>query len=169
MAGTLSTLGKSYGDRDKKSMRGCLIGLSKLALGGCLALILFALAGVITARYFMAQLAVLPTRPVYSNDRPEPEAPAAAEAPSPVVTAPVAPPAPPDPPGSYEAIVNQPIGLILRAGPGTQFERLGGIDNNTRILVLGEDDSREWLNVRLRTTGQEGWIKGGNIRPATTP
>ena len=151
-------------------MRGCLIGLSKLALGGCLALVLFALGGVITARYFMAQLAVLPTRPVYSNDRPDSEVtPTPVESPAPGATAPVPPAAPPDPPGSYEAIVNQPIGLILRAGPGTQFERLGGIDNNARVLVLGEDDSQEWLNVRLRSTGQEGWIKGGNIRPVSPP
>jgi hypothetical protein len=51
-------------------MKGCLVGLSKLTLGLTLALLLFTLAGVATARYFMAKLSVLPPKPVFDNDAP---------------------------------------------------------------------------------------------------
>lgn len=150
------------------TMKGCLVGLSKLLLGVTLALVLLSLAGVATARYFMAQLSVMPAKPIYGNDGPAPTAIAPTE-PAPVATAPTAPPPAqeePDleiPPGGYEAVVTQPIGLVLRAGPGADFERLGGIDNNTAIIVLTTSDDGEWLNIRLQS-GQEGWVKGGNTR-----
>lgn len=148
-------------------MKGCLAGLSKLLLGVTLALVLLSLAGVATARYFMAQLSVMPAKPIYGNDSPAPTAIAPTE-PPPVATASPDPPPAQEPeveipPGGYEAVVTQPIGLVLRAGPGVDFERLGGIDNNTAIIVLTTSDDGEWLNIRLQS-GQEGWVKGGNTR-----
>ncbi|WP_008308285.1 SH3 domain-containing protein [Leptolyngbya sp. PCC 6406] len=161
-------------------MKGCLVGLSKLLLGSFLALVLLSLAGVATARYFMAQLAMLPPKPVFSNDAPPAVSPSvpseeavngAEETPPAVAeTEPEAAPSEPAPPGSYEAVVSQPIGLVLRSGPGTEFERMGGVDHNTPILVLKSSDDGEWLNIRLTSTGQEGWIKAGNSqRRDTTP
>lgn len=155
-------------------MKGCLVGLSKLTLGLTLALLLFTLAGVATARYFMAKLSVLPPKPVFDNDAPAVTAAGPSpDAEPPPASTPVAVAAEPEttpvepvdlPPGSYEAVVNQPIGLVLRSGPGTEFDRLGGLDNNTQLVVLKTSEDGEWLNVRIPGSGQEGWVKGGNTR-----
>jgi uncharacterized protein YgiM (DUF1202 family) len=161
-------------------MRGFLTGLSKLVAGVILALMLFSLAGVATARYFMAKLSVLPPKPIFDNDAPAlrgtPDTPstptvaATAETPEPEPEPAPTPAATPDlPPGSYGAVVSQPIGLVLRAGPGTEYDRLGGVDNNVPVTVLKTSEDGEWLNIRVTATGQEGWIKGGNTRREATP
>ncbi|MEB3267213.1 MAG: SH3 domain-containing protein [Leptolyngbya sp.] len=136
---------------------------------------LFSLAGVATARYFMAKLSVLPPKPVFENDAPAIASPDTNPAASTPTVPEVAAPAPEEPepavdlpPGSYEAVVNQPVGLVLRSGPGTEFDRLGGLDNNTALVVLKTSDDGEWLNVRIPSTGQEGWVKGGNTRRTDT-
>ena len=158
-------------------MKGFLTGLSKLVLGVVIALLLLSLAGVATARYFMARLSVLPPKPVFTNDNPP--APAA-DAPAPEATAPEAaveaPPAepaptaetpPPEPepePGSYQAVVVQPIGLVLREGPGTTFSQIGGVDYNQAVTVLEASPDESWIRIRIDESGQEGWVKAGNTR-----
>jgi hypothetical protein len=152
-------------------MKGFLTGLSKLVLGVSLAFVLLSLTGVATARYFMAKLSVLPPRPVFDNDAvsaqpspsassdaaPQPEAaPATNEQPAPVE--------PEKPPGSYSAVVVQPIGLVLRAGPSAEDAQLGGVDYEDEVLVLQTSEDGGWLNVRIGETGQEGWIKAGNTQ-----
>ncbi|MGF1457792.1 MAG: SH3 domain-containing protein [Leptolyngbyaceae cyanobacterium] len=156
-------------------MKAFLLGITKLILGTSLALVLLSLAGVATARYFMAKLSVLPPKPVFEND----VVLQAADAPPPEVpqetapTAAVPPPIAENPPGSYEAIVTQPIGLVMRSGPGAEHQQLGGVDYNDEVLVLEADGSGSWIKVRVSNTGQEGWIKAGNTRsldePAATP
>ncbi|MBD2259784.1 SH3 domain-containing protein [Pseudanabaena sp. FACHB-2040] len=151
-------------------MKGFLTGLSKLVLGVVTALLLLSLAGVATARYFMARLAVLPPKPAFENDAlPQPPQTQAGEAEAAAAPAEAAPT--PDPPptpeleeGAYEAVVVQPIGLVLREGPGTTFAQLGGIDNNDAVVVLEESPDNQWVKVRVTENGQEGWIKAGNIR-----
>ncbi|MBF2036655.1 MAG: SH3 domain-containing protein [Leptolyngbyaceae cyanobacterium T60_A2020_046] len=151
-------------------MKGCLLGVSKLVIGVTLALFLLSLAGVATARYFMARLSVLPPRPAFSNDNPSGSAPPTSPSPAPEAATPAPTPEPAaapveeKPPGSYDAIVVQPVGLILRSGPGTNFDRMGGVDNQDRILVLKTSDDGQWLNIRIPDTGQEGWVKAGNTR-----
>ncbi|HEY9737720.1 MAG TPA: SH3 domain-containing protein, partial [Trichocoleus sp.] len=152
-------------------MKGFLVGLSKLVLGVMLALLLLSLAGVATARYFMARLAILPTRPTYENDVPPPQATNAPTAAVPVADTggsstpqeaaaptPKATPTPALEEGDYEAVVVQPIGLVLREGPGTTFAQLGGIDYNDQIVVLEESPDKQWVKVRVTDGGQEGWI-----------
>lgn len=165
-------------------MKGFLIGLSKLILGVVIALTLLSMAGVATARYFMARLAVLPPRPLYGDELPAPPAPVAAPveettapleaAPAPAAatptTAPTAAPETPSteaalPPGSYRAVVVQPIGLIIRSGPGTDHGQVGGVDYNAELIVLEEPAGQGWIKVRVATTGAEGWVKAGNTRP----
>lgn len=149
-------------------MRGFLIGFSKLVLGVTVALLLLSLAGVATARYFMARLSVLPPRPVFENDAPvKPTAasvPTAQAAAAPAAAAAPTPTAVPLPPGAYEAVVVQPIGLVLREGPGTNFSQLGGIDYNDEVAVLEESPDKQWMKVRVAKSGQEGWVKAGNVR-----
>ncbi|MBD0335462.1 MAG: SH3 domain-containing protein [Cyanobacteria bacterium Co-bin13] len=151
-------------------MKGFLTGLSKLLLGVVTALLLLSLAGVATARYFMARLAVLPPKPVFENDAlPQPPQTQPAEA-AEAVASPEAAAAPEPAPtpaleeGAYEAVVIQPIGLVLREGPGTTFGQLGGIDYNDAVVVLEESPDNQWVKVRVAENGQEGWIKSGNIR-----
>ncbi|MFH7241519.1 MAG: SH3 domain-containing protein [Spirulina sp.] len=168
-------------------MKGFLIGLSKLILGITIALALLSMAGVATARYFMARLAVLPPKPLYGQELPAAPVPEAAApaadpaAPPPAAPAPAAaPPAaeapapetptPPEaaaaelPPGSYPAVVTQPIGLIIRSGPGTEHGQVGGVDYNAELIVLEEPADQGWIKVRVASTGAEGWVKAGNTR-----
>ncbi len=157
-------------------MKGFLLGLTKLLLGLFFALMLLSLASVAAARYFMAKLAVLPDRPTFENDvalvadvetepteaTDETEAETEAEAPPTEPETPVADPA--LEPGAYTAMVTQPIGLVLRDGPGTQYNQMGGIENNERMVVLEESEDRQWLRVRIPSTSQEGWVRAGNSR-----
>ncbi|MFM7326411.1 MAG: SH3 domain-containing protein [Nodosilinea sp.] len=157
-----------------------LVNLSKLILGMGLALVLLTLAGVVTARYLMGRLAVLPAKPLYGDEQPTPPpaaAPPTAAAP-PVITPEPAPPTPavtpppaapgaevpPAAAGSYEAVITQPIGLVLREGPGTDRPQLGGLDYNQAVVVLEEPTDQPWVKVRVAATGQEGWVKAGNLR-----
>ena len=155
-------------------MKGFLLGLTKLISGIVLALVLLSLTGVATARYFMAKLSVLPPRPVFDNDvmaeqpipadpQPLPETPA----PAPEAAAP--PPEPKNPPGSYAAIVVQPIGLVLRSGPGAEHQQLGGVDYNDEVLVLETSGDGRWMRVQVGETGQEGWVKAGNTQTLEEP
>jgi len=146
-----------------------LVGTSKLILGVALALLMLSMAGVATARYFMARLSVLPPRPTFANDIPVASAPqsppaeavpSAAEAPEPLPE--------PEPtavtPNGYQAVVVQPIGLVLRSGPGTSYSQVGGVDYDTELTVLEDDPAQGWLRVQVTSNGQEGWIKAGNTR-----
>lgn len=150
-------------------MKGFFIGLSKLILGMAIALILLSMAGVATARYFMGRLSVLPPKPLYGDEMPTAAPEAAPEAPAePVVEAPPAPAEPPaEPalePGTYNATVVQPIGLVMREGPGVEFPQVGGVDVNEAVVVLEEPAGQSWVKVRVVSNGQEGWVKAGNTR-----
>jgi hypothetical protein len=161
-----------------------LSGLVKFTIGVFLALVLLSLVGVAATRYFMARLTALPPKPAFANDTAEtygqpiePEATAAA--PTQSETPPAAPdaapaqtepqaaaPAEPAPetalePGAYPARVIQPIGLILRSDPDIEAERIGGVEYEAELTVLGESDDGDWLQVRL-ANDQEGWVKAGN-------
>ncbi|MGB3138298.1 MAG: SH3 domain-containing protein [Nodosilinea sp.] len=149
-------------------MKGFFLGLSKLILGVAIALVLLSMAGVATARYFMGRLSVLPPRPLYGDEMPTPDE-AAAEAVS--EPAPPAPEAAPPPaaalePGAYKAVVIQPIGLVIREGPGVEFPQAGGVDVNEAVVVLEEPADKDWVKVRIVSSGQEGWVKAGNTRRA---
>ena len=158
-------------------MKGLLVGLAKLVFGVSLALVLHFLTGVATARYFMAKLSVLPPKPVFDNDAinaqtanaeeaaPNPGTAATETTPEATVAEAEVEPPPEEienPPGSYEAVVVQPIGLVLRGGPGLEFEQMGGVDYNEEVLILQASEDGRWLNVRVPSSGQEGWVKAGN-------
>lgn len=159
-------------------MKGFLVGLTKLTLGVSLAFVLFSLAGIATARYFMTKLSVLPPKPVFSNEAVNTQAlgeqvtsesvpvespNSEAAAPSLTQPEPELPLEPELPPDSYEAVVVQPIGLVLRSGPGVEYQQFGGVDYNEQVLVLKTSEDGGWLNVRMQN-GQEGWVKAGNTQ-----
>jgi hypothetical protein len=138
-----------------------LRGLLSLISGIAIAIAFVAAGGVIAVRYIVTQIATAPPRPAFTND-PKP----GAIAPAPAVIAPVpAAPAPsPLPPGAYRARVTQPIGLVLRSAPNRSGARLGSVDYNDRVIVLGNSPDRRWQRVRLGETGPEGWVRSGNTR-----
>jgi hypothetical protein len=88
-------------------MKALFLGITKLTLGVFLAFILMSLAGVATARYFMAKLSVLPPKPVYENDVALQVEAANAQAEAP--PAPVETPPTPAPARPYLQIVTLPL------------------------------------------------------------
>lgn len=154
-------------------MKGLFLGFTKLVLGIVLALLLFSLSGVAAARYFMAKLSVLPPKPVFENDATlqQPASAEAVETPSEAAGARSSAPEPvfEKPPGSYDAVVVQPIGLVMRAGPGVQHQQLGGVDHNEEVLVMETSEDGRWIRVRVMETGQEGWVKAGNTQNLNEP
>lgn len=144
-------------------MKNFLLTLSKFVLGIILAMLIVSLAGLSMARYFMTRMAEPPDRPTYDNDLPEPApsaSPSEQPADSPAAATEPEPEDEPLPEGSYPATVNQPVGLVVRGGPGTDYEQIGGLEYQARLVVLSEESG--WLKVQM-SSGEEGWIKGGNV------
>lgn len=144
-----------------------LSGLFKFLLGFILAIALLALGGYAGARYLMARLTAPPPRPVFANDK-QPTSTRSAGSQASTKSAQVqsaSSPASPQPslePGAYQARVVQPIGLILRDGPSRDSGQIGGIEYNSRVVVVEESSDKEWQRVRLENSDREGWVKAGN-------
>ena len=142
-------------------MKNFLLGLSKFVLGIILAMLIVSLAGLSMAKYFMTRMSEPPVRPTYDNDLPEDRPAQTPTADSATDTeAPAEAEEDPSSEGAYRAVVNQPVGLILRAGPGTDYDQIGGLEYQQGVRVLSEEDG--WLKITL-DNGTEGWVKGGNL------
>ena len=154
-------------------MKNFLLGLSKFVLGIILALLIMSITSLAMARFFMTRMVELPERPTYDSDlpkadRPNPTAPtaeAAGDAPEAISEAEQPKAQPEDETDAlqaneYKATVNQPVGLILRDGPGPDYAQIGGLAYQQSMVVVAEDGG--WLEVKL-SSGQTGWIKDGNV------
>ncbi len=150
------------------AMKNFLLGLSKFVLGIILAMLIVSLAGLSMAKYFMTRMSEPPDRPTYDNDLPE-DRPAQRpdSSPAPVADsgaeAETSAEAEADdslPEGAYRAVVSPQVGLILRSGPGTDYEQVGGLEYQQGVKVLSEENG--WLKIAL-DNGEEGWVKGGNL------
>lgn len=157
-----------------------LYGAIKFLIGFSMAIAILFFAGVSTARYFISKLTAPPPKPVFANDNPQTQpnpaqsiaandaANPAANAAPPAAAAVTPPPAVPSPSpeampeGAYQARVTQPIGLILREGPTTASEQIGGVAFNEEVIVLETSQDQEWIRVQLGVGGIEGWVKSGN-------
>ena len=67
------------------------------------------------------------------------------------------------PQGAYKASVTWPQGLSLRAEPGQDAERIGGVGYKAELIILKTSSDGDWQQVRLPRSGQEGWVKAGNV------
>lgn len=149
-------------------MKNFLLGLSKFVLGIILAMLIVSLAGLSMAKYFMTRMSEPPDRPTYENDLPEDrpvQRPPSDPAPTADDAAETEAAAKDEaeeslPEGAYRAVVNQPVGLIVRSGPGTDYEQIGGLEYQQGVKVLSEESG--WLKITL-DNGEEGWVKGGNL------
>lgn len=144
----------------------------KFISGVLLAIAILFIAGAGATRYLIGRLSVPPEKPVFENESPATPTPAA----TPVATAATPPAAEPpaeepespsptpsaENPETYAARVVQPIGLILREEPTSDSRQIAGLEYNTEIQVIEENEDGSWLRVQLPSSGVEGWIKSGN-------
>jgi hypothetical protein len=122
--------------------------------------------GVATWRYIVIPYRSIPPRPVFSNEdvSPPPAKNPVVEVVSPEPAKPKVEEKPKDK-SLYKGTVNASIGLVLRAEPTQGSDRIGGADYNATVSILKESDDREWVYVRQDSTGEEGWVRVGNVTP----
>lgn len=68
------------------------------------------------------------------------------------------------PKGAYKAKVTWSSGLSLRSNPNTDAERVGGVGYDANLIVLETSADGSWAKVRSPESGQEGWVKAGNLK-----
>lgn len=160
-----------------------LSNILKIILGVLLAMAILVGGGAALAIYFMNRTSINPPKPVFSNDNAAVKAEAAKNIPTPGATTAANPqtkttpqpkPTPtvaaseeqekPLPPGAYPATVTWPQGLILRAEPKVNAERLGGIGFNAKVVVLESSNDKTWQKIRIESSGKEAWVKAGNTK-----
>jgi uncharacterized protein YgiM (DUF1202 family) len=143
-----------------------LSGLLQFIIGFFLGMALL-LGGAATAAYFLlSNMTSAPPKPIFAEEKKElaakQEAPQKKSAPK-EVQKPTPSPSPEAPSNSYKARVSWSEGLSLRAEPSTESARLGTVPYKAEILVLGTNPENTWQKIRLLSSGEEGWIKGGNV------
>lgn len=158
-----------------------LSNILKTILGVLLAMAILVGGGAALAIYFMNRTSINPPKPVFSNDNasvkaeaaktPTPGATTAANSPSKSTPNPQPTPTKspleeekPLPPGAYQATVTWSQGLILRAEPQVNAERLGGVGFNAKVIVLEFSDDKTWQKIRIEDSGKEAWVKAGNTQ-----
>ncbi len=152
-------------------------------LGIVLALAIFAGMGSLLAVLMMYRMWGQPPRPTFANDDPNYKSRVLAEAktkkaqaklntPQASATPKESPKATPKPtpkptptlePGAYEARVTWPEGLSVRSDPSQDSASISGIDFNTPVVVLETSQDGVWEKIRVKSTGEKGWVKAGNV------
>jgi outer membrane biosynthesis protein TonB len=164
-----------------------LSGLLQFLVGFIMGVAILVGGATAVAYMFLSGMNSNPPKPVFTEEKkeetkeektaakPAVTTPAKEEPKAEVKKSPEATPAPkaspkPSPPEQkkennsegYKARVTWQSGLSLRAEPTSQSTRLGGLDYNTKVSVVGTSSDGQWQKVRL-SNGREGWIKSGNI------
>lgn len=150
-----------------------LAGIFKFIIGFVIGIALMALGAAGAAYYFWTKLSVVPSKPIFAEERAKPSSMAkkarsltASTSQNSSKSTPSNSPEKPLPPGAYKARVTWAEGLSLRDAPGPDATRIGGVTFNQEVFVLKESDDQRWQQVRLAQGDQEGWIKAGNIERA---
>lgn len=150
-------------------------GLAKLLIGMVLGVAILASAGLATGYYFFTRMTVIPTKPVFSEERPKKTDSSAKKSATTTKKSPVplvSPKTEPTPkesvtpklePGAYKARISWKEGLVLREKPSSDANAITSIPYNQQITVIKESDDKLWQQVRIEETTQEGWIRAGNI------
>ncbi|MBR8828873.1 MAG: SH3 domain-containing protein [Gomphosphaeria aponina SAG 52.96 = DSM 107014] len=116
-------------------------------------------AGAVGAAYFiLGKMAKVPPRPIFAEEQQ------ATTASGEEVVASAKPlPAEELPAGAYKARVTASIGLYVREEPTTESNRIGAVAYNAEIMILGASEDQQWQKIRIPETGEEGWVKAGNV------
>ena len=129
--------------------------------------------GFFAFQFVVSQFTAPPPRPTFPNDTPKPTAkPVAAVAAKPQIspspaTTPQASPSPKPSPVTKRARITLGEGLNIRQGPSAETERVGGVDYSDEVTILEESPDKEWVRVRVESSGAEGWIKSGYTEPVS--
>lgn len=137
----------------------------RFLLGSTLGLLILGLAAAGMGFWLVQRLSAPPARPVFDNERSLKPSPSPSKKPpssAPRTSATATPT--PLPKGSYRATVNFPSGLSVRSAPKSDATRVGGVDFAEEVLVLETSDDAQWQRIRVDSSGEEGWIKAGNIK-----
>lgn len=153
-------------------------------LGGvAIAVLLLFGGGFLAAQFLISQFTTPPPRPVFPNDNPSPAAkptaaatasptaspPSAAAVPTPKPEASVTPKPTASPTAGYRARIILSEGLNVRQGPNVDASRIGGVDYDEEVIVLEESPDKEWIRIRVQSSGIEGWIKSGYTDRVNSP
>ncbi|MDB9427505.1 SH3 domain-containing protein [Microcystis aeruginosa CS-555/01A07] len=153
-----------------------LSGLLQFMVGFVLGVAILVGGATAVAYMFLSGMNSNPPKPVFTEEKKEEtKEEKAAKPQAEVKESPTAAPAPkaapkPSPEArkkettseGYQARVTWQSGLSLRSQPTSESTRLGGLDYNTKVSVVGTSSDGQWHRVRL-SDGREGWIKAGNI------
>jgi hypothetical protein len=145
-----------------------LSGIAKFFIGFLLGIALLVGSSAAAVYYFWTKLSVVPERPTFSEEKPQPS-PGAKKATRPNSTSAISKQATPVkaspkelPAGAYKARISWSEGLILRDAAGADAARIGGVAFNQEVFVLQESADQRWQKVRIADGELEGWIKAGN-------
>lgn len=64
---------------------------------------------------------------------------------------------------AYKARVTWPNGLSLRGSPSLSAERIGGVYYDDQVVVIERSSDGDWQKVYIPETGQQAWVKAGNV------
>ena len=84
---------------------------------------------------------------------------------TPTPTGPTLTPTSTSTPAAYLPVITLAFGSNLRAGPGTDFDSIGFLEEGTQLQVLGRDLDGFWLSAHTQT-GQEGWVAFSQVADA---
>jgi hypothetical protein len=145
-----------------------LSGIAKFFIGFLLGIAILLGSSAAAIYYFWTQLSVVPSRPTFSEEKPQPSPVAKKGAKTNSTVATNQPATPfnaspkPLPAGAYKARIIWPDGLILRDAAGADAARIGGVAFNQEVVVLQESADQRWQKVSIADGELEGWIKAGN-------
>lgn len=135
--------------------------------GFVVALLILGVGGYFGLTYILTRLTASPPRPTFPNDDPNyGKTVANKQAPPPAAPKAAAKPAPKLPAGAYEAIVKQPIGLVVRGAPDLSANQIDGVEYNEPVIVLSKSQDGRWEKIRYGSNNTEGWVKAGNTKKA---
>lgn len=146
--------------------------LFQFIIGFFLGVILFGASIAGGAYFFLTNISATPSKHSFKEEKPSSDEPKkeVATAPKPVSETEVKKPEAETKPESenlpkdaYKARVTWSTGLSLRSDPSTDAQRIGGVDYNAELIILSTSNDNQWQKVRIPTSGQEGWVKSGNI------
>jgi hypothetical protein len=141
----------------KKSSQTMWTGFLKLVIGILLGLTLLVGVGSGIGYYFINRLTSSPPKPKFSEEQKKSTQKTTAKLSEEL------------PAGAYRGRVVPQKGLSLRAEPNTAAARLGVVSYNSEVIVLKSSDKKDWVQIRVKETKKEGWVKASNIEKLDVP
>jgi hypothetical protein len=159
-----------------------LSGLAKFVVGFVAGIVLLLLGSAAAGLYLFSTLSAPPPKPVFPEEQPQKKlakrntkSSTVAATNSKLVSSTQASPTPSSSeepqlePGTYKARVKWQSGLSMRSDATFDSSKVGGVAYNEEVIVIQDSDDKQWQKVRVVETGEEGWVKAGNLVRGDTP